>query len=175
MNKVKLLLIVCLLISANTKAQNIAPTNLFEVYKTWQMDDPNYYKYAYQYLMTVDKHWTVAIPPDEKNGLSLVFCYKLDSTNIYKPHEYELDWMNDKTRPIPKGILYSFTDISLWNSYNQQMEQMNATKVTEGTYEGGHQVIYKVNDIVIFLRDFPPGINGDDRVYQVQMGHESPN
>jgi len=168
-------MLVAVLSSGIARSQEIAPTDLFKIYKTWQMDDPNYYKYTYQYLMTIDKHWMVAIPPDEKDGLLLVFCYKPDSIKIYKPHEYELTWINDKTRAIPKGILYSFTNATLWNSYNQQMEEMNAKRVTEGSYEGGHQVIYKVNDIVIFLRDFPPGINGDDRVYQIQMGHESPN
>jgi len=51
----------------------------------------------------------------------------------------------------------------------------NAKRITEGSVNGGHQVIYKVNDIVIFLKEFPPGINGDDRIYQVQMGHELTN
>jgi len=65
--------------SGIVKAQEISPTDLFQIYKVWQMNDPNYYKYTYQYLMTVDKHWTVAYPPIEKDGLMLVFGFKLDS------------------------------------------------------------------------------------------------
>ncbi len=139
------------------------------------MDDPIYYKYAYQFVMTVDKHRTLAYPPIKKDGMTLIFGYKVDIDNWYKAHEYELSLINDKTSPVPKIVLYSFTDLKLWNLYNEQMEIMNAKRITEGTSNGGHQTIYKVNDIVIFLRDFPPGINGEDRVYQVQLGHEPTN
>ena len=175
MKKIYFIILAMMFYSGIVKAQEISPTDLFQIYKVWQMNDPNYYKYTYQYLMTVDKHWTVAYPPIEKDGLMLVFGFKLDSAKWYKPHEYELSLVNDHTRPVPKEVIYSFTDITLWNIYNHQMELMNAKRITEGSVDGGHQVIYKVNDIVIFLKEFPPGINGDDRIYQVQMGHELTN
>ena len=79
MKKIYFIILAMMFYSGIVKAQEISPTDLFQIYKVWQMNDPNYYKYTYQYLMTVDKHWTVAYPPIEKDGLMLVFGFKLDS------------------------------------------------------------------------------------------------
>jgi hypothetical protein len=175
MQKKILIIVVLVLSSISLKAQQISPTDLFDIYKVWETNDPIYYKYAYQDVKTVDKRWTLAYAPDEKNGMVLIFGFKLDSTKWYKPAECELSLVNDHTRPIPKGINYAFTDIATWNMYNHQMVAMNAKRIADGSVGGGHQVIYQLNDLVIFLKEFPPGINGDDRIYEVQLGHEPPN
>ncbi|MDB5117005.1 MAG: hypothetical protein JWQ79_2497 [Mucilaginibacter sp.] len=100
--------------------------------------------------------------------------YAKDNT-WYKDGECKLLLSYDPAIPAPKLVVYSFTDIETWQKYNKQMELMNAIKIAHGPVDGGYQMIYKVNDIVIFLLEFPPGVNGVDRVYQVNLGHELTN
>lgn len=49
------------------------------------------------------------------------------------------------------------------------MVLMEAVSLQTTHFNGGTQYTYEVNDIGIVLSEFPPGINGPNRVYQVLL------
>jgi len=162
-----LFFVVCL----KVHAQYIAPTDLLQMNKLWQDNDPHCDRNTYSYLTTVDPNWIPRSKPtiDEKGYISII-GYTRDHKNWYLPFEDQLT-LTVAPGTTKKAILYSFTEIDTWNKYNSQMVLMNAVKVGSGPLQGGLQTIYTVNDIAFILTEYPPGINGADRVYQVTVTH----
>ena len=181
MLKMKLLILGLLMISASLKAQNntndnskpqdLSPSNLLQVYKTWQMDVPNYYKLAYFQLRQIDNHWSLLIEPQKDNGLMLLFGYQLvpsDNASWYKNKEYTLMLAFDSTKNA-KAVLYMFTDPQTLMRYRKQMELMKAVELGSRPYQAGKSTAYQINDISVLLIEFPPGINGTEATYEVQL------
>ncbi|MCJ8210813.1 hypothetical protein MUY27_13935 [Mucilaginibacter sp. RS28] len=169
LNKYGLLLLLCLATRISF-SQNISPTDLIQLHKAWQMNDPHADKLVYDYLMSVDKNWRLRERPtiDEK-GFTAIYGYTKDQRQWYKPEECILMVSLDVGPPASKGILYGFTDPDTWNQYKKQMITMEATKLGAGSANGGQQTTYTINDIAFTLTEFPPGINGPDRCYQVSI------
>lgn len=173
----KRLLIITLFcfISIYARAQEILPTELFQIYKYWQMDVSGFDKNTYDYVQTIDKQWGLRIPPQkDENGITLLFGYFKDKA-WYKDEEYRMMLTYDKKSRSPKGILYSFTNIDTWLNYKKQMEVMNAESLATQPSQGGIQSTYRVNDIIIYLTDFPPGIQGPNRTYQALLTTQNDN
>ena len=183
MFKCNLIILTIALFSSTLKAQgsnttalsqprDLSPTELFQVYKYWQMDDPEFYKYTFNYLMTVDNHWYPLFEPirDDKEFL-MELGYMLipqDHNSWYKNKEYFLAFIWDKTANT-KTTKYRFTDRETWNKFANQMIVMNAAKQPSRPFEGGNSTVYFVNDISFMLIEYPPGINGDDATFEVQL------
>ncbi|WP_309332940.1 hypothetical protein [Mucilaginibacter sp.] len=168
-----------LLSSVNLKAQetpqDISPTVLLQVYKYWQGDDEQFWKYTVKYLMTDDNHWYPLAEPHIFDGTLMIFMgymlIPLDHDSWYKNKEYHLDLLWDKNQNS-KLVSYNFTSQDTWNKYNAQMELMNAVKLGDRPFQGGNSTFYAVNDINFMLVEFPPGINGDDKTYRVQISRQ---
>jgi hypothetical protein len=162
-------IIVC---SVNLKAQDITPTDLFQVYKYWQMDVVGWDKNTYDYIQTIDKQWGLRLPPQKDDkGLTLLLGYFKDK-KWYEDEECRIMLSYDNTLRSPKCVLYRFINQDTWLSYQRQMDIMSAQSLITQPNQGGIQSVYRVNDINIFLTDFPPGINGTDRTYQVMLVHQ---
>jgi hypothetical protein len=148
-------------------AQEILPNELFQVYKFWMMDIKGFDKNTYDYIQTVDKQWELRIPPQRNdNGVELLMGYYKDKV-WYKDEECKLMLTLDRSMKSPKGIMYQFTEFDTWQRFKRQMQIMNATSLLTKENQGGMMSVFEVNDILIYLTEFPPGINGVDRVYQV--------
>jgi hypothetical protein len=160
--------VLLLLLSAVTlKAQSIKPTDLFQIYKYWQMDVKGYDKNTYDYIKTIDAHWGLRLDPQiDANGLMLLMGYYKDNA-WYNDEECRIMLSFDKTQRSPKSVMYVFADSETWTIYNAQMITMNAVKILSQQIQGGQQSVFQINGIVIYLTDYPPGINGKDRTYQV--------
>jgi hypothetical protein len=152
-------------------AQYIAPADLLQMNKLWQDNDPHCDRNAYQYLMTVDTNWVPRSKPtvDAKGYISII-GYTRNHKSWYLPFEDQLT-LTIAPGTLKKALIYSFTEIDTWNKYNSQMVLMNAVKVGSGPSQGGLQSIYTVNDVGFILVEYPPGINGSDRTYQVTILH----
>lgn len=151
-------------------AQEIAPTDLFQIYKLWQANDPQFAKNTYDFIGAMDKHWSLRAPlTKDDTGLSMYFGFYYGNNSWYKDNECNLMISFDRRQKTPKTIMYIFPDSSTWDRYIKQMELMEAVKLGDKPINGGKSSAYKVNDIGILLIEFPPGINGIDRTYEVQL------
>lgn len=162
-----ILIIAFTLLTTPVTAQYIAPSDLVKINTYWQMNDPDIVKNVYTYLTSVDNKWKLLVKPSsDANGYTAIFGYSKDGKGWYIPDECHLTIMSNGGQKV---IFYMFTDADTYNIYTKQMALMEATKVGSGPNNGGSQTIYKVNDIVFTLAEFPPGINGTDRVYQISI------
>lgn len=169
LHKYTLALFFCL-ITMLGYAQHVAPKDLIQMHKLWQMNDPHCDKNTYDYLMTVDKNWALQTKPTlDKAGFTMLLGYSKDGKSWYQPEECHIMVSLEVGQPNKKSILYGFTEVDTWNEYNKQMLLMNADKLGSGPSQGGVQTIYTVNDIAFILTDFPPGVMGTDRCYQVSV------
>lgn len=149
------------------QAQEILPTELFQIFKFWTMDIANFDKNTYDYIQTIDKQWELRIPPQRnENGVDLLMGYHDDKV-WYKDNELKIILSYDKKLKGSKSVLYQFTDRNIWLRYNRQMEVMNATSLLSKSVQGGQQEVFEVSGITIYLTEFLPGINGVERSYQV--------
>ncbi|WDF54891.1 hypothetical protein [Mucilaginibacter sp. KACC 22063] len=158
------------ILTTTSFSQHISPTDLLQLHRYWQMNDPRADKSVYDYLMTVDNGWRLRERPilNEK-GFTAIYGYSRDHKEWYKPEECNLTVALDVGPPYVKAILYGFTDPDTWNEYKKQMQLMEATKLGTRSANGGQQTTYTINDIAFTLTEFPPGINGADRCYQVSI------
>jgi hypothetical protein len=170
LTKTVLLLILGLLPTC-LKAQYISPTDLLQMHRYWQAKDPEFNKNTYKYLATVDKRWVPqAAPTINDKGYTMVLGYAKEDKKWFQPGECLMMFTIDRGT-LKKSILYQFTEQDTWLEYKKQMELMNAVRLGGGPNEGGQQTIYQVNDIVFILIEFPPGVVGIDRTYQVTLMH----
>lgn len=168
MQKKIIIIIVLVLCSINLKAQQISPTDLFQYFKYWRMNDPHYDKNTYDYIQTVDKDWQLRIPPMKSDtSFTILFEYYKDKQWV-NGDECKLMFDYNKIN-THKSLMYEFTDRSLWENYNQQMRLMNAISLATFKINGGNEMVWSVNDITIHITDFPPGINGIDATYEVMI------
>ena len=156
-------------VSLTAKAQYISPTDLLHMNALWQINDPHCDKNTYDYLMTVDSSWIPRSKPtiDDKGYMSII-GYTKDHKNWYLPTE-EMITLAIERGTVKKSLSYRFTDPNTWAKYNKQMMDMNATKLGSAPSNGGQQTIYQVNDIGFVLTEYPPGIKGDDRTFEVTL------
>ncbi|HEY4324382.1 MAG TPA: hypothetical protein VGN20_10365 [Mucilaginibacter sp.] len=151
------------------KAQYISPTDLLQMHKLWQINDPHCDRNTYEYLLTVDKNWVpTGKPTNDEKGYTSIIGYSKDRKTWYQPNECQIMLSLDRGT-MKKAMAYTFTETETWKQYNQQMIIMNATQLGSGPSNGGKQTIYQINDIVFILAEFPPGVNGNDRSYQVLL------
>jgi hypothetical protein len=172
MKKSIFLILMFLILHQSSKSQNISPTELLQLNKNWQMNDPDCGKYTHQYLKSIDAKWAMQGPPQrdkDNRGMTIMWCYSKDGKTWFHPAECNILASLDYGTPDKKSILYTFTDVETWTLYNKQMEIMNAIKLGNGASDGGYQTTYKVNDIAFILTEFPPGINGVERSYRVAI------
>lgn len=169
MRKAALILLLVLIGPAYTYAQELLPTELFQVWKYWNMNTLDYDRNTYEYLQTVDKHWQLKMPPHkDANEFRLLLGYYRD-TAWYKDDEYNLFLYYDRNSKSPKSVTYQFSNAETWKLFGRQMELMGADKVYATQSGGGVQTFYGVNDLSITLREYPPGINAAVRIYQVSI------
>ena len=165
------LTLIIIAVCLKVQAQYISPTDLLQMNKLWQINDPHCDRDTYQYLITIDPNWIPRSKPtiDEKGYMSII-GYTKDHKSWYLAFEDQIV-LSIERGTLKKTIRYSFTEIDTWNKYNSQMVLMNAVKLGSGPANGGAQTIYTVNDLVFSLIEYPPGINGADRTYQVSILH----
>jgi len=183
MLKCNLIVLIIALFSLSLRAQetttlplsqphDLLPTELIQVYKTWLIDDPDFYKYTFRYLMTVDNHWYPLFEPirnDEEFLMDLGYMFvPKDFNSWYKNKEYMLALIWDK-RSNAKVAKYKFLSRTTWDKYLNQMGLMNAVKQEPRSFEGGNSTVYIVNNLSFMLIEFPPGINGEDATFEVQI------
>jgi hypothetical protein len=138
------------------------------------MDVTGYDKNTYDYIQTLDKQWQLRATPEKtEHGLMLTFGYYKDKV-WYKDEEYHLMLDNDKNEKVPKSLMFQFTDYDSWKRYNRQMALMDAVSLQTIKQNGGVTQTFEINDIIVHLSEFPPGINGPDRVYQVMITRNRP-
>jgi hypothetical protein len=148
-------------------AQEILPTELFQVFKFWTMDIANFDKNTYDYIQTVDKQWELRVDPEPtENGINLYMGYQVNKA-WYKDNECKIMLTYNKSMKNPKAVLYQFTEAENWNRYNRQMQVMEAVGLMNKTVQGGTMRVYEAGNILIYLTEFLPGINGVERSYQV--------
>ena len=156
-------------ISVCAKAQDFLPTELFQIFKFWQMDVKDYDRNTWDYIQTVDKQWQLRmIPQKTDHSFQLFLGYYKDKV-WYKDEEYGLMLDYDAKEKVPKSVTYQFTDYDSWKRYNRQMALMDAKSLQTINQNGGTTHTFQINDLVVHLSEFPPGINGVDRVYQVMI------
>lgn len=161
-----ILLALCFTITS-LKAQQISPSDLIQLFKYWQINDRHADKNVFDYLQTLDKNWLLrAKPKVDQNGFVAYYGYTQDQKTWYLPDEYKI-MVSQLSPTYNKTILYTFASPNTWEDYKKQMDKMGASKVGSGPSGGGQQTMYVINDWVFALVEFPPGINGPDRTYQV--------
>ena len=171
MFKTTSILLSLLICSTIAKAQKISPTDLLQIYKYWNMEGSDYGNSTVTYIHSIDENWKIRVPPQkDDHSLSLLFGYLKNNSWV---HDKECNIMLsfDRSQSYSKQILYIFNDPETWTNYNDQMVSMNAISIATHVANGGKTSYYQVMDIEINLTEFPPGINGPDKTYQVQIYH----
>jgi hypothetical protein len=163
------LLVLLCIIAVTSNAQQIKPYDLIQLYKFFQLKEDKFSLSAYQYLHTVDTCWKpTANPIFTEKDATADFGY-VKNGKYYMPETYHLMMTRTYGPPLQNAIVYSFKELDLWTSYLGQMTLMNATKLGSMVQDGGTRTIYTVNGIAFILVDFPPGVQGQERTFQVSI------
>lgn len=167
MNRIAYLVICLLCLSTLVNAQHISPTDLMQMNRLWQVNDPHCDRTTIQYLLSVDSNWRPhGKPTVDASGYMLVMGYSRDHKSWFNPMEVQIT-LSVERGTLKKTIVYGFTDDATWDAYLAQMMKMGAEKLGSGTSDGGKQTMFQINDLVFILKEFPPGANGTDKSYQV--------
>ncbi|HWZ34520.1 MAG TPA: hypothetical protein VNW51_00090 [Mucilaginibacter sp.] len=170
MKKIFLLVVISWVVAQTAIAQQIKPYDLIQLYKYSQLKEDQYGKGVYQYLSTVDTGWKLTLKPILTDTNAIVdYCYTKTGHSWYMPETYHLMVTRTYGPPVQNGVIYGFKELDLWTSYIGQMNLMNATKIGTIVQGGGTRTFYTVNDIAFMLIDFPPGVQGPERTYQVTI------
>lgn len=162
------------LLSIHSPAQQIKPTDFIQLYKYYQLNESKFGKSAFEYLQTVDTKWSIASNPTiNEKGVTVDFAYSKDGKAWYQPEVYHLMFSHDYGPPSQRAIVYTFKESETWTLFNGQMVLMNAKKIGSSPNTGGSQTIYIVGNMVFTLAEFPPGINGDERSFQVTLMNDT--
>jgi len=169
LKKLLLSAIACLIIQSAI-AQNIKPYDLIQLYKYSQVNESQYGKSIYQYLSTVDTGWKLTAKPIVDESSSTVdYAYTKTGKSWFEPESHHLMVTRTYGPPVLNSVIYIFKDIELWKAYSTQMVTMNATKLGITVQDGGTRTLYSLNGIGFILVDFPPGIQGPDRTFEVMI------
>jgi hypothetical protein len=153
-------------------AQVIKPTELLKLYQYTLLKEPKFGLSAYQYLRSVDDRWNLGGKPLENTqGVTVLYNFSLDRQSWYQPDAYTILISQDYGPPESRIVKYRFKEQVTWDTYIQQMSQMGAVKISTRTISGGQETQYSVKDITFILGDFPPGIHGSDRTYEISIMH----
>ena len=151
-------------------AQLIQPQDLYSVNSVWQSDAVDADREAYKAIKLIDNNWSLTgKPTSDSNGFLAIYGFTKDHKQWYKSGTCVLILMVDPSKPLHKTLIYQFTEKSTWDMYRNQIDAMHPTVFGAGPHDGGNNIAYKVNGLIIGLTDYPPGIKDEERTYQVQI------
>ena len=167
MNRIASFVICLLCLSTVASAQHISPTDLMQMNRLWQINDPHCDRTTIQYLLSVDSNWRPhGKPTVDASGYMLTMGYSRDHKSWFNPTEVQIT-LSVERGTLNKAIIYGFIDATTWDSSLAHMVKMGAEKLGSNPSPGGKQTMFKINDLVFILTEFPPGTNGIDKSYQV--------
>lgn len=170
MKKVTIIIAIIQLMTIRVIAQTIKPYDLLQLYKYSELKEDKYGLSAYRYLTSLDTGWRpTANPILTDKDATVSFAYTKNGKSWYKPESYHITISRTYSNPQSNGLVYKFTESELWNAYIYQMSIMNATTVGSNTRDGAKVTIYTVNGLAFAFSDFPPGLQGPDRTYQITI------
>lgn len=157
-------------IAIKANAQQIKPYDLIQIYKCSQVKEDKFGKSVYQYLNSVDTGWKLTTKPIlTDNDATADYSYTKTGHSWYMPETYHLMVTRTYGPPLQHTVMYSFKELELWTSYLGQMTVMNAVKLGSVVQDGATRTMYTLNGIAFVMVDFPPGIQGPERTFQVSI------
>lgn len=159
------------LLSTKSKAQEITPTDLIQIFKFWRMDVKDFDRNTNDCLKLIDKKWIAPQPPDTTGGeFSVAWLYFKEPKEI--PLEYGVMGSVSKknsNNTSNKMLAYSFKGKKLWKEYIKQMQLLGAVHYNVSKKGDGITNWYETNSMKFMLTEFPPGINGKEATYSVSI------